>query len=295
MKLMMVRLLPALLALGSAPAWAGADAELVVGSGPDGYHSREVSAWVDLFDLPLSVDARHFLARNPDGLLVEEHRAGLAWGPTDWLLASFHKKKARGESFDIRTDEYAADLTVSRLWSGTLDTRLSLLFAKSEYEPNARPAVVAIISPLLPEAEKYSFGVEQALTKQWSVSLGYDDFRYSKDPVALARFLLRRLRRPNTGVFELTSFPDHGVSFGVRWQPGDAWTFNYSMARTTTVVEQKLDALRLDGSYRFNKSFQLGASVMRSTSSELKRPNGTTLVESSGGNYFEVSARVSFD
>lgn len=283
------------LVVSSMPAWAGADAEVVLGTGPDDYRSREAAAWIDLFSLPLSLDARHFVARNSGGHLAEENRLGLSWGVNDWLLASYHKKKTRGEVFDIRTEEYAADLTVSRLWQGKLETTLSFLYGSSTFEPNARPVVAAFIAPLLPKAEKYSYGLDQALSDQWSLSIAYEEYRYSKDPVTLAQFLLRRLKRPNNGTFELISFPDHMVSLGLRWQPAEAWSFGFSGARTMTVVNQTLDSLRLEGSYRFNKTFQMGAALTRSTSSELKRNDGTTLVEGAGGNYFELSGRLSFD
>lgn len=288
--------IPGLFILVAELAWAGADVELRLGSGPDGYRSREVSAWADIFDWPLIFDARYFLARNPEGRLLEEMSWGLSWQTTEWLLTNVKRKSTRGEAFDIKTNEIGAEFVLSQLWQGERKTRFGVAYAESDYESNAvHPVVFAFVSRLLPKARKFSYSIEQEILPQWSISLGYDDYRYSKDPADVARFLARRLRRPNSSVFELTSFPDHSTSLDVYWSSSEIWSLKLSKARTVTAVQQNLDTLGLEGSYRFNKTFQMGASVTRSTSDTLRRRNGAIIVEGSAGNYFEISGRLSFD
>jgi len=277
-------------------AWAGADAELRLGSGPDGYRSHEVSGWVDVFHWPLVFDARHFLAHSSEGRLIEELGWGLSWQPAGWLLTNYKQKKTRGEDLGIKTNEVGAEFIISSLWQAERETRFGLAYSKSAYSSNAaRPVVAALISRILPEAEKYSYSIEQEILPEFSVSLGYDEYRYSKDPLSVARFLLRRLRRPNSSVFELTSFADHSANLELSWRPSEIWSLKFSKARTVTVAQQRLDSLGLETSYRFNKAFQMGASVTHSTSTDVKRPNGTILVEGAASNYFEIFGRLSFD
>lgn len=294
-----IRMLPCLVFLACllpTTVQAEMDAELILGSGPDDYRSREVRASADFLEWPVMFDIRQFVAHTSAGQIMNEVAWGLAWTPVEAFAASYHHKNAHGDLMNVYSNEYGLSYDLASLWNGPLQTRLDLGLSHSSYNPNAvTPAAEAAIKALLPKASHYSFEIKQDLTDSLGISLGIDDYRYSKDPVEVARTMLRRVKRPNNGIFEIIGFPDHATSFGVHWTPTEAFSLDFSRHRSITVLDQIQNTSRLGAAWHFNKHYQMGAAVSRSTSSELRRNNGAQISEASGANYLEVSARLLFD
>lgn len=263
------------------------------GVGPDKYDFYELKASVDLGKLPLNLDVRNYSGRSDNAEIINEVEWGMTWFATDWLSADFHRQTAQAPSMDVESNKFGLSVNAAPLWSGKLDTLFDLGYSRINYDPSARPAAKAVLSDLLPEVDRYSIRLTQGLTDSLTVSAAYDDYRYSRDPVAVAALLLRRLRQPNNGIFQIIAFPDRSNSFSVAWKPIADVSMELSNDRTYTVIDQKLNSTRLDLSYRFGKTFKVGAAATHSASGEIKR-RGSVVQEATAGNYYEISASLNF-
>lgn len=268
-------------------------ASTTYGIGPNKYDFYELKASADLGKLPLSIDLRNFSGRSEDEEIINEVEWGLTWLPTDWITLDFHRQTAQAPSMDVEANKYRLSLNLAALWEGELDTLLDFGYSRISYDPSARPAAKAALTALLPETDRYSIGVTKDLTKSLSIAASYDDYRHSRDPVDVAVQLLRRLRRPNTGIFQIIAFPDRANSFSAAWKPLDPLKLELSNDRTYTVIDQKLNSTRLDLSYKLGKTLTLGAAATRSKSGEIKR-RGNVVQEETAGNYYEINADFSF-
>ncbi len=285
-----------LLAILALPAAAEVELETRFGTGPDAYRSREAKATADLPRLPLNLELRRFVADTEGSEVVDEKSAELRWTPTDWLLASVQRKSAAGDVLDTRADEYGVSLNVSTLWNGHLDTRLELGLGTTRYRAaTGGPAVRRALNRRLPDAERQGIGVGQDLSDTLGVSIHHDRYDYDKDPELVARSIVRRLRRPNSAVFEVLSFPDRSTAVGLHWRPSERWTLDLSRHRTLTVLEQRQDGCRFDVAFRPHSRYEIAAAVARSRSATLRRPNGAVLVEASAGTYYELAGLLHFD
>lgn len=277
----------------SLPVAAQNAVEAIYGLGPDNYDSYVLKASVDIGKLPLNFDVRNFVARTDKTEIVNEVEWGVTWLPTDWLTADFHRQTAQAPALDVEANRFGLSMNMAALWNSKLDTMLDLGYARITYDPSAGPNAKAALDSLLPESNNYTIGLMQDLTENLSFSASFDDYHYSKDPVALATLLMRRSRRPNTGIFQIIAFPDRGNSLELTWKPVSELKIQLSNNRTYTVIDQKLNSIRLDMSYRIGKDFTLGAAATRAKSEEIKR-RSTIIQEETAGNYFEINAKLRF-
>jgi hypothetical protein len=280
----------------SGLAYAELSTEARLGTGPERYRSYQLGASADLPMLPINLDVKRFVAYSQGTQIADEKSAGLNWTPTDWLLASAHHRDTEGDILNTRGEDYALSVNIAPLWKGSLGTHVDLGYGTLDYRAaTGRPLVRRALNRRLPQLDRESVGIAQDLGETWGVSFNVERYRYDKDPVDVARSILRRVRRPNNTVFELVSFPDRSAGLGLHWQPDERWSVDLSRQRTITVLDQKQESTRLDLNYRPIKRFEIGASATHSRSTALLRPNGATAVEASSGNYYELGGRLFFD
>lgn len=274
---------------------AGGEAEYTLGFGADVYRSHDLNASVDLFGLPLRAEFAGFIATSRQQEIVNQRSFGLGWSPWSWGSVAYHQMTVAEDLFDVDGDEYDLSLNLESLWSGTRQTRIDLGYGKYSYAPNvdlsSRPALLSLV----PEQRRRSVGLEQDIVDRLSVRLAYEEFEYTKDPVQLARAIVRRLNRPNNAVFELIAFPDRGGSVGVNWRATDQIALDLSQQRTITVLDQKLENTRLGASYKINNNVRLGAAASHSRSEAIKSGAGATLIAESSNTFYELSLKLALD
>lgn len=284
----------ALAAICTLPAFADVGGEIVYTNGPDRYHAYEVRADADIPTLPLNVELSNFVARQDHAEIANALEFGLNWKATRWLDLGARHKRVDAEVFDLDGRNASAGIKLNPLWSSDLETRLMLGYGDMNYDPNARPAVKAALKRILPKLKQSTLGLAQDITPNLNVSISFDDYRYTKDPVNVARMIIRRIKRPNNGVFELIGFPDRTVSIAANWMTGERFTIDGSYARTMTVLDQRQENIRLGLTYQATPNLVLGCAVQHSITGQLKRPNGDPFIESNKTNYIELSAGISY-
>lgn len=262
--------------------------------GPEKYHAYDLMAYADLPGLPLGFEARGFVAKSDSTEVLNAVEWRLNWTPTSWFQASYAQKTAQAEIFDLRTKGLSLSGNLAALWDSPSATLLTVGYTDVNYEINGPRIVRNALDPLLPGMHQYTLGLAQDIGEAFTIGLTYDDFRYSEDPTILARQLLRRLRRPNNGIFELLSFPDRTTTIDLTWRTTQRLTLDGSVYQTHTVTDQKLEGARLGASYRLGELHRIGVAVSRASSEAVTR-NGVRLVDGTGANYLEVSARIAFD
>jgi hypothetical protein len=275
---------------------AGGDIEAIYGTGPDNYRSYELNGSVDLPVIPVTLDGSQFIARSDGSETMNQITAGATWNATDWLSASYRRSVAKSDVFDVFGDEYGLGFNVDALWNGKLQTRIDLGYAGYGYEAAAgNPAARAALNPRLPEQHKRSVALTQDLTESLRLSLGYDQYVYTKDPIAIARAILRRVRQPNSGVFELIGFPERGTTTGLSLSATEALDLDLSYARTYTVISQRQENTRLGVTWEPAKHYRVGAVASRSRSGVIRSPAGAVVQPESASTNYEMSLRISFD
>jgi hypothetical protein len=265
-------------------------------SGPDGYRSRELSVSTDLPRLPVVFEAKEFVAHGASGQIMNEQTFGLIWNVSDRFSVGYRHQNGHGDLMNVLSQELSTSFDFASLISQKNPTRFDIHYTETTYDPNASdPVAKAAIKAMLPEVKQYTLGIHQGMGDNWDFSLSYDDYQYSKDPVDVARQMLRRVKRPNNGIFEIIGFPDRSTSAGVTWKPIAPLSLDLSFRSTTSVLNQSQDNVRLGMNYQFNRNYQLGTSISRATTSEIRSNAGALIAESSGANYFEISASLNFD
>ncbi len=284
----------ALVAFSALPALAEVGADIVYTSGPDKYHAYEVRADADIPNLPLNVELSNFVARQDHTEVANELAFGINWKVNRWLDLGVKKRRVDTEVFDMNGRNANVGVKLNPLWNSDLETRFTLGYGDLEYDPNARPLVKAALKRIMPEMRQHTLGLSQDITPELNVSISFDEYRYTKDPVQVARAIIRRVKRPNSGVFELIGFPDRSASIATNWMASEKIAFDLSYAQTMTVLDQRQGSLRFGMSYQATPNVLLGCAVQQASSGRLKRPNGEVFVESSKTNYLEVSAGFTY-
>lgn len=271
-----------------AQSRAGAYTSLTLGSGPDGYRSYEVYADADLFELPLSLNLDHFLGRSTGVKDTTQTGIGLVWDATDAL--SLNVRHSVTDDGILRITGNAGGIALS--FGKTLRSTFDLGYGVNDYEPSVHP--VNVNSNIL-EQKQYTAGFRQDLAETFTVHVSHDEYRYSRDPTAIAILLILRSRNTSQAAYTLLGFPDRGTMLGMQWLPAERLTLDISSSRTVTLLDQVQKSIRLGLDYQVNDSLNIAAAVTRSSSTALIRPStGQTVLEATQGNYPELTLGVTF-
>jgi hypothetical protein len=285
----------ALLMLTPTPARAGSDVSLTYNSAPDDYRSHAFAANVDLFSLPLQATFDYLSATANDAEVTREAGIGLKWRATDWLSASYRYSRVTEEIFDVKGKEALLGFNLNKIWKSELGTRLDIGYGEYIYTANVgRPAVQAFIANLMPDQKRYRLGLSQDITQDLTIYAVHDAYRYTKDPVTLARFLNRRPRINSSRVSVLLAFPDRTNTLGVTWSAASKITLDASYADTRTVVDQKLETSQITVTYRPVSSTSISLGVSRGTASAVRNAAGNIVISESAGTSWTASVGYEF-
>lgn len=272
------------------PACASADAytSFTLGSGPDGYRSYEIYADADLFELPLSLNLDHFLGRSSGMKDTTQTGIGVMWDVTEALSLSVRHSVTDDGTLRITGNTGGTSFSFGK----TLQTTLNLGYGVNVYEPSVHP--VNVNSRSL-EQQQYSFGFSQDLAETFTLYGSHDQYRYSRDPTAIAIFLILSSRNTSKAAYTLLGFPDRGTMLGMTWLSTEELSLDFSAGRTVTLLDQIQKNIRLGLDYRISDSVNITAAVTRASSTALIRPaTGQTVLEATQGNYPELTLGVSF-
>lgn len=282
------------LALSTTLADAAGTVALSQGFGPDQYRTTDLSGGIDLFELPLQLNAEHYVARIDGHEEVNQTTAGVLWSPHALVSAEISRTHLKETLFNLNGTLYGLHLNTERLWQGKQVMRVNLEYGDYEYDIHARPSVQAALSRFIPEQKRYSLGLEQELGMLLSVYARHDEYEYTEDPLTLARLLLRRARNPASPVFVLISFPERTDTLGFSWAATEKLEMDISHMKTSTVVDQVLESTQIATSYSFTDRFSLSANIARTRTGAINTARRGTVIDSEKGTYLELSAAFRF-
>lgn len=283
-----------MLVLAMEAAHANSNVALTYSSGADDYDAYGVNANIDIFTLPLQANVDYFTSSLNNANTTKETGIGLTWRPVTWASSNYRHSKINDDTFDVQGDEIGAGMNFNHFWKSDLITRLDIGFGAFDYTANARPVVQAVISNLVPDQRRYHVGISQDITQDVTIYGSHETYQYSKDPVFLARFLIRRTGFVSQGPSALLSFPDKNNTIGMEWRSTEKATFNLSYSRTDTVINQKQESGKLGVNYQINAPLSANFSVSRARSDAVRNLAGVIVLPSSMGTTVELSMGYAF-
>ncbi len=274
------------------PSIASAEAysALTLGSGPDGYRSYALKADADLSkSVQLNLD--YFLAKSSGVDDMRQTGVGLTWDATELASGNYRYSTTSDGTLDVTGNEAGLSFALDTLWQGDLRTSVDLGYGVSSYKPAVRPIGVNT-SDL--KQNRSSLGFSQDFTPTFTVYGSHDQYKYDRNPTALAILLIRRTRNTSKAAFTLLGFPDKTNTFGVTWRAQNALSLDLSSGKTTTLLKQEQKSTRLGVDYQFNDSLNIAAAVTRTGSTAIISASGVTVQPATRDTYTELTIGWNF-
>ncbi len=272
----------------AGPAQA-VDLSAAVGRAGDGYSSTALNAGFELGKLPLRIDAGYFDGGAGDSN-VSQANASLTWKVTDQFSATAGYQRVDDDIFRMTGAELSTTVSLESLWNGTRSTQLTAGYGELKYTPDTDARIAPALLARIPRQSRYSIGLSQGLTEKVSLSLGYEDYGYSKNPVELAASIAIRARRfglPVNAAYTVSSFADQSANLGLNWAVRDTVSINVGYSSFKTVLDQRSASTTLGLTWSFER-FWLNPSVSHNSSERLAGLRGVTIIPSDSGNSVEL-------
>jgi hypothetical protein len=277
--------LAVLLLILPSVAHADADTALTLGSGPDGYRSYALKADAD-FSESAQLNLDYFLAKSTGVDDTRRITAGLTWYATELVSANYSHANTNDGTLDITGNEVGLSFALNELWHGELRTSVDLGYGASSYKPAVQPAGV---NGKKLKQNLGSIGLSQDITSTFTVYGSHDQYKYDRNPSALAIRLIRRTRNTSQTAFTLLGFPDKANTLGMTWKPLESLKLDISSGRATTPLEQQQKNTRLGMDYQFDDSLNIAASVTRANSTAVTTAGGVTVQPATSDTYTELT------
>lgn len=91
---------------------------------------------------------------------------------------------------------------------------------------------------LMPVQKRSTLGLSQDIISTLTVYGSHDQYRYDRNPIALAIILIRRTLNTSQAAFTLLGFPDKTNTLGMTWKPSEALSLDLSSGKTFTLLKQ---------------------------------------------------------
>lgn len=290
------RLCAMLILLATPIAGQAHEIDLTWTTGKGRFESRAVQAEFGLGKLPLRLTAE-YLDVTDEGSSVRQTGGSLAWRVAEPLELRLGLTRLDDNVFVMEGGDIGATVHLDKFWHGSQATFLKLAYATMDYTPDTARSLPPAFLSRLPEQRRYSAGLEQGLGKDLSISLAYDKYDYTQDPVdlatAVALAFLRRGGRPPGAAFVLTSFPDHATAVALQWQVTDKLVLDLAYDQSETVIGQRQKSSSV-GVSREIGAFTLGLTITHSSSTAVSTARGIPLAPAGSDTYLALRAGIQF-
>lgn len=260
-----------------------------LGNGPAGYRSVQALADLELGGPDWLLNLDHFRASS-NGDITTASSAGISWYAPRLFNARYRYGRSDDGTLAAASHEFGAEFALHELWQGELRTTLDLGYTTTTQTAQGGARRNNVYT--LPEQQRLSFLLTQGLLPSTRLFLGHDQYRYARDPSALAMLIVRRTGMLNAALTVL-NFPDHSNSLGLRWE-GAAWRAEISSARTDTHLRQQFNDTRLKIGRNLGQRWEIGATLTRSRASEVRNNAGALVQAASSDRYLEVTLGYAF-
>lgn len=248
----------------------------------------------------LDADLSNTVQLNLDHLAVQSNsddslrESGLAVASDASTIVSpsYRYSRLDYDAFDVVGHEPALALALNSLWQSDLQTVIHAGYSNFNYTPSARRTNIA--NPQGLTQNQTTLGFSQHLTPTLAIHAAHDQFRYDRNVTDLARLLIRRTRNSTNATLTLLGFPNTTRTAGINWMPTENLKLDFTLSKTTTLLDQRLFNFRLGAEYQINARVNFIAAVSKSRSTEILRTNGTTAQAATQDTYTELGAGWQF-
>ncbi len=276
------------LLLAAVSAHASGNATISQNTGPNDYRSWSFKGGLDLTE-PLRLYIDSLLSTSSVSDTMHQSGVGMSWKASELISANYRYSSTNDSTLLVTGNEGGVTFALDTLWEGDLFTSLDMDYGDFKYQS----AVPGNAGRTLTQ-NRISVGLSQDLTEDFSVYAYHDRYLYDRNVIPLALALIIRSRNTADAAYTLLAFPDITNTLGISWNMTDKLIFNLSGARTLTLTQQELRNRTISFKYRINKTYSLGASASRATSTQLQGPLGNILQAESDDSYTGINAGVSF-
>jgi hypothetical protein len=282
------------LAVGAVQLSAHAETSVsyTLGNSTGGYVSHAIEAGVDIKVIPVEVRVDATVANSGDTEVLNQYGVALTWRPIPLVSLKYRRSGVKDTIFNVSGNELGASLYFDGLLKDKLETRLDFGFTALDYGLRANlPAAEGLV----PDQRRQSFGFRQDLTPGLSLYATYEQYSYSLDPVAIARFLVTRRKPRVNAAFSLVDFPDRARSYGVSWGATDKLDLDMSVSQSDSVIAQQQRTLRLAGTWAVNSKANLTLAFSQTVTGGIFLPSGVPLIDEQRGSTVELTLGWNFN
>lgn len=256
-------------------------------SGSNGYAANTVGVSATWGQLPVTV------ALDGTQSLVDAVETGTQFAASaSWKVSPFWSVTPRVSTANdalsnVTGRGVALNWRLHRLWGGKRATRLE--WGRDVYDYGLHSGALA---GRLPQQTQTHLELQQDLTDAVLVSVGWDFYTYSSDPVDLARALLKRQARRAVGaVSRLGDLLDRSQSLGLNVALGSSWSVDLSTLRSSTVVGQDQQQWNLGLSWMWHPRSAVFLTYSDARSDATYAPTGLLLAPAQSDSTVEVGMR----
>ncbi len=263
-----------------------------LGNSTGDYVSHAIDAGFDVKVIPVEARLDALQASSGGAEVLNQYGVALTWRPVSLLSFKYKRSGVKDTTFSVNGNELGASLHLDGLIKDKLETRFD--FGATALDYGLRVNAPAL-DGLVPDQRRQSFGIRQDLTQGLSLYATFDQYSYSRDPVAIARFLVTRRKPRVNAAFSLVDFPDLSRNYGFSWGATDKLDLDFSFSQTDSVIGQRQQTLRLAGTWAATQNASVTLAASQTATGAVVLPNGTPLIDEQRGSTVELTLGWSFN
>lgn len=273
-------------------AQAETSASYTLANSTGDYVSHGIDAGFDFRGAPFEVRLDATVANAGGTEVLSQYGLAASWRVAPLLAIKYRRSGVKDTVFNVNGQELGVSVHLDGFLGAKLETRLDFGAAVMDY---GLKADLPALAGLVPDQRRHSFGIRQDVTQGLSLYATYEQYGYSLDPVAVARFLVNRRKPRVNAAFSLVDFPDRARSYGMSWGALDKLDLDVSFAQSDSVIAQRQQTLRVAGTWAVTSKVDVTLAVSQTNTDPILRPNGVPLVEEQRGSTFELTLGWNFN
>lgn len=261
------------------------------GSGSGGYRSHSVAANIEPNGRPLSLGFNATQSLVDSAEVSTQVGASVGWRVSPVWSVDANLSTTNDDLVNVSARGLSVTWNLHKLWQGKRTTRLELGRNVSDYSLQRDSQN---LNNRIPQQRRSRLDLRQGLSDAFDVYVGLETYDYSQDPIELARALLNRKVRRVAAAGMLGDLNELSQTFGVGLSLGEAWNFDVSTTRSSTVMGQNQWQKAISLSYLFHPRASATLGYTSSNSDALLAPGGATLSASQDDSMVELGIRWLF-
>jgi hypothetical protein len=177
-------------------AQAETSASYTLANSTGDYVSHGIDAGFDFKGSPFEVRLDATVANAGGTEVLNQYGLAASWRVAPLLAIKYRRSGVKDTVFNVNGQELGVSVHLDGFLGAKLETRLDFGAAVMDY---GLKADLPALAGLVPDQRRHSFGIRQDVTQGLSLYATYEQYGYSLDPVAVARFRDDEKASPSLG------------------------------------------------------------------------------------------------